>query len=119
MKDEPLLPGRQGLALDQRRERRGGLGVPDDEALLLREPGAVEEGPPIEPRSLGAEVGPLPRVVGLEHVGRHLAAGVALGHLRLEGEHPRGFRLLIGDARQVEHERDVLLVRGAELLHAR
>src|SRR6185436_15933327 len=45
---EPVLPGVERLAADERRQAGGGLRVPDEEASLFLQGGGFEEGRPVE-----------------------------------------------------------------------
>src|SRR6185503_7974429 len=84
-----VLPGLERLARDERRDPGDGRRVPDDELLLLAEPGGRQELRPVEPRSGRRQRLAGAVVVRLLDVGRVLAAAVDLGDLALELEDPR------------------------------
>ena len=67
-----VLPGVQRLARGQSGDAGDGAWLPHHEPRGLREAGGGEVRRPVEARRLGAEVGPLPVVVGLGDVARVL-----------------------------------------------
>ena len=82
MEGQVVLPGLERLARGERSEPGDRAGLPDDEPVHLTEPGGVEEGGPVEPRRLAAELGAGPVIVGLGDVARGLAIlGMAGAHI--------------------------------------
>src|SRR5580698_188707 len=77
--------------------------LPDDEACLFREPGALEVFVPIEARSLDSEIGCLPGVVGFVNVFVFGKRSVLLGDRVLQFNDARGAGLRIVEPGKLEH----------------
>ena len=114
MEREPVLPRIERLGGHQRREAADRIGLPDDEILLAREAGCVEEPVPVEAGSLAREIGALPRVRALLHVVGLLLRRMCACDRGFEREHARGLRIRVGDAREPEQLRRVRLVLLAQ-----
>ncbi len=113
-----ILPDIQRLGGDQLGQAGHGLGLPDDEVLLLAQRGRVEEGVPVHARRLGIEVGLGPGIGTLGHIIGFFLGGVRLRDLRLQREDALRLACRIGDTGQLQHLCDVGLVLLAQLGHA-
>ncbi len=65
---EEVFPGIDGLGGDEGGFAGEGVGLPDDEGVLLVEAGGAEELGPVEAGGVGGEVGGVPGVVGFVDV---------------------------------------------------
>ena len=95
------------------------LGCQTTKSFWRIQPRGREEGLPVEAGRAGDEVLPRPVVVALPHVLRVLAAHMRLGDAVLQLEDPRGLRISIGDAGELQHGGDVRLILRSDLRHAR
>ena len=119
MKHEPVLPGVERLFGGQSGQSGDRFGVPDNQDGRVLKSGRVEQRRPVEPGGFGGQLVALPRHRAM-HVLRFDARGMHRPPFSSRARtRERRARPGSGEARQLEHRRDMRLVLLPQLNHMR
>ena len=119
MKGQPVSPNFDRLTADQGGEALDRVRLPDDEGLLLVESGRAQKSVPLQPGSIGGELGHAPDIVCLVNVLARRAVEMRRSDLELKSHDPLHVCSGLAIAGQLQQLANVGLVSLPEFLHLR